>query len=42
MAVKMDEKSRKAAKTLNPIDDEMFRKLAENRDFCQDFTSYLN
>ncbi len=32
----MDEKSRKAAETLNPIDDEMFRILAENRDFCQE------
>ncbi len=37
----MDEKSRKAAKALNPIDDPMFRKMAESRDFCQEILQVI-
>lgn len=29
-------KIREEAKKLNPIDDIMFRKMAENKDFCQE------
>ena len=37
----MNEKSRKTAKQLNPIDDLMFRKMAENRDFCQEILQVI-
>ena len=37
----MSEKSRKTAKQLNPIDDLMFRKMAETKEFCQEILQVI-
>lgn len=34
-------KIREEAKKLNPIDDIMFRKIAENKDFCQEILGVI-
>ena len=37
----MSDKSKRAAKALNPIDDLMFRKMAEHRDFCEEILQVI-